>query len=112
MSVAIDKAGENDSAIAVEFRELAFVVLHPGMTQNVTLTTDRDDLSSTAEHCGVFDDANVIERGTATRPSIASQGEELADVGKEKVGRGFRSRINCHRGFLQPSGLFAEVRVR
>ena len=59
------------------------------MAKNFTLASGGDDLSSAAEDSGVFDQTNVIESGATTRACIATQSEELANVGEKEIGVAF-----------------------
>src|SRR5471030_749225 len=96
MSMAIDEAGQNHMSPTIKFFQFALVLLHPCMTQDVTLTADSDDLPTTAEHSRVFDQTNIIESCTTARARLATKSEKLPDVRQEKVGRRFHLLFIWH----------------
>jgi hypothetical protein len=79
--MAIDQARENHLPLAVEFFQLTFVVLDPGMAKNIALPARGNDFAAAAENGGVFGQANIIQRFAATRTRLRTKSEELADVG-------------------------------
>jgi len=85
--MAINQPGQNDSAMTIYLSQLTFIVLHPRMAKNVTLASGGNDLPSPAEHRGVFDQSNVVQRWPAARTSFPTQSEELTNVGQKKVRR-------------------------
>jgi hypothetical protein len=63
------------------------VFLDPAIAQKIALAAGRKYSSATAKDSRIFNNSNIVQGWAAAWRSIASQGEQLADVGQEQVGR-------------------------
>jgi hypothetical protein len=81
MRVGVDKSREDSLVRAIDLFDLAFVLLQPGMTKDLTLLSCNDDSSPSAEDSSVSDQSDVIEIGAATRGFGTEKRSELGDVG-------------------------------
>ena len=70
MGVRIDEAREDDFARAVDLENFLAIFLQPGITQSVFGRADGNNLTAEAQDSAIFDDAELLEVGTAARAGL------------------------------------------
>src|SRR6266481_489394 len=90
MGMRIDPAGNHYFPTAINLPQFALVLFEPGVAQDLRLCSGGNDPTSAAEDSGVLNKADLLQRRPATRTGTTGHGEQLADIGQQKVWRWVR----------------------
>src|SRR6185312_3022864 len=81
VSVAVNEGRQHYPAAAITDEDFALVVPHPRIAREFATAARVNNLPTSAKNRGIRDQANIVQVRTAPWRRIASQREELANVG-------------------------------